>query len=141
MYFTKVEKVHMFVYPNILHNPKQIAWELNANRPFYIFKYHRDVQQLWSMTKDLQMETLEMSRTTPSLPGTDGSHKATDGFTSELTVALCSSSAVSIGGVGGPRGAGDDPQHGDGGLGGALQEVEGLNVAPTWNESEGFPRA
>lgn len=64
--------------------------------------------------------------------------------TSQLTVALCSSSrggAVSIRRVG-KWGTGNHPHHGDRGLRGVLEHVDGLDLAATtWNQSKGFPRA
>lgn len=73
--------------------------------------------------------------------------------TSELIAALCSSllsrrgsagrgGAVPIGRVGRWRGAGNHPQHGDRGLWGVLEHMEGLDLAPTTgNKGKGFPQA
>lgn len=68
--------------------------------------------------------------------------------TSEVTAGLRRSAnrgrAVSIGGAGSQGVAGDHPHHGDGGLGGALEQVQGLDLADaaaTRDQSEGLPRA
>lgn len=61
-----------------------------------------------------------------------------NGRTSEITVALYSSnSAVPIW-----RNTGNHPHHGDRGLRGALEHMDGLDLATaTWKQSKGFPRA
>lgn len=65
--------------------------------------------------------------------------------TSELAAGLARSAnrgrAVAIGGAGSQGVAGDHPNHGEGGLGGALEQVHGLHLATTRDQSEALPRA